>query len=79
MDLAGHFGTLYVPSPRRDPRQCRRQDPYEAGKIINIGQKFRIFVFSCIFVIQDILSSVKLYRGDTADTGTDIGGVGGQV
>ena len=26
-----------------------------------------------------LISSVKLYRGDTAGTGTDIGGVGGQV
>ena len=38
VDLAGHFGTPYVPSPRLEPHQCRQQSPYQAGEIINIEQ-----------------------------------------
>ena len=68
VDLAGHFGTPYVPSPRREPRQCRRQSPYEAGEIINIDQSEWIFLLllSNLLVILRNIPGNKL-RGRDSD------------
>ena len=66
VDLAGLFGAPYVPSHRRDPRQCRRPT-YEARETINFEISFRV------------LYRVSNFSVATLPLSTDIGGFGGQV